>query len=472
MLKVAFLHYHAKPGGVTRVIEQQMQALREDADCILLAGNGGFDQNKNKVLIVPGVGYDGVRSEEPPKKTAEEIIKALQSRWPSGCDVLHVHNPLLRKNRDFLTVLNILKERGVRLFLQIHDTAEDLRPASYYFNDEYPEDCHYAVINARDYSIFLKAGLKPEGLHLLPNSVAPLVNVSTPINQEPSIQKPAKWFLYAVRAIRRKNIGEALLLSCFLPEPFLIGITLPPTSPSDYPSYEQWKAFALSEHLSIQFELGLQFSLEELIQDTYAMVTTSVREGFGFAFLESWTAFKPLVGRRIPHVAEDFTHQGVDLSTLYPEFLIPLDEISEETAKARWSWMIRETFAQYGLTIDEDLLNLEWKNLTREGSIDFPYLHPTIAREFIRRCKAEENLKSRLCTLNPFLGDLLSVSEKMELIRSNREAILRAYSLKKYRERLLDLYKIVQTKEVSQKINKRELLKSFLEPKGFYLGGM
>jgi hypothetical protein len=58
-----------------------------------------------------------------------------------------------------IKILKSLQKRGVNLFLQIHDFAEDGRPFDY-FADEYPADCHNGVINQRDYEILLAAGLK------------------------------------------------------------------------------------------------------------------------------------------------------------------------------------------------------------------------------------------------------------------------------------------------------------------------
>jgi hypothetical protein len=37
-------------------------------------------------------------------------------------------------------------------------------------------------------------------------------------------------YLYPVRAIRRKNIGEALLASLFIPKGRTVAVTLPPTT--------------------------------------------------------------------------------------------------------------------------------------------------------------------------------------------------------------------------------------------------
>ncbi|HOV38594.1 MAG TPA: hypothetical protein PLG79_07730 [Spirochaetales bacterium] len=466
-MRVAFLHYHAKRGGVTRVVEQQMEALRDVAQSLFITGNGTNPETRVKPLIVPGAGYDGMRPEIPPEEIAEEILRAIESRWPSGCDILHVHNPLLRKNRDFLKILKILQKKGVTLFLQIHDTAEDLRPESYYFHEEYPENCHYGVINSRDFQLFLQAGLQPIGLHSLPNCVEPLPQVSSEKGG-----KNRDLVLYAVRAIRRKNVGETILLSCFLSSPYRIGITLPPTSPGDYPSYENWKSFVLKHNFPVEFELGMKYQLETLVDRSCFMITTSIREGFGFAFLEPWTVEKALFGRKIPYLAEDFERRGVDLSDLYEQLRIPLDVLPLADVRGQWETVVRETYGRYKLALEDEELENAWNTLIEGECIDFPYLHPFIAQGMIHRCKEDSSVKKLLLELNPYLENLASPDPDPEKIEKNRETVLRMYSKEKYRDQLLSIYQQVLTVPVKQKIHKKRLLRSFLNPKAFYLGGM
>lgn len=481
MLRIAFLHFHAKPSGVTRVIQQQMDALRNDAECIFIAGNnrnGGPQEGGwglQKALIVAGVGYDGIRPEEEIKSTVSQILKAIESQWHSGCDLIHVHNPLLNKNRDFLAILKTLQDKGIPLFLQIHDTAEDFRPGSYYSQEEYPANCHYGVINSRDYHLFLKAGLKPEGLHLLPNCVTPLVSQ----NQRPTHfshdRSPSPLILYPVRAIRRKNIGEAILLSCFFPPSVHLGITLPPTSPADYPSYESWKSFSLREGLPVYFELGLVKPLSHWIPETLCMISTSIREGFGFTFLEPWTAGRGLIGRRISTVVEDFQQQGIEFPDLYAHLFIPTEYLPLGEARARWEGMVRETYAQYGVPLNPSVLEIVWNRIIEGGKMDYPYLHPLIAQRFIRQCKNNSKLRERLVDLNPFIETSIQqvgIARRLDLIESNRTRVLSAYSQEKYREQLLSVYRKVLTMPVHHSIDKKNLLQSFLDPGFFYLGGM
>ena len=130
--------------------------------------------------------------------TAEDLAlaieKAASSYWkaPSSfrADLFFFHNPLIRKNSILLGALKILS-RSQALLLHNHDLAEDFRP-DVYTGETYPENCHFGVINSRDYSFLLEAGLKAEGLHLLPNEVKACSVV-------PGLEKTR--YLYPVRGI-------------------------------------------------------------------------------------------------------------------------------------------------------------------------------------------------------------------------------------------------------------------------------
>ena len=200
-MKIAFLHYHLKPGGVTTVIEQQINALKDECEMLVLTGEAPEKHLSEKTIVVPEIGYDQpALTRTAPELTARKILHAINAYWPSGCDILHVHNPLLAKNKNFLKILSKLQDNNLRLLLQIHDFAEDGRSGVYYTDEPYPSDCHFCVINSRDYNVLLKSGLDQSGLHLLLNMVTPFDTTFA--------QKISKDFiLYPVRAIRRKNIG-------------------------------------------------------------------------------------------------------------------------------------------------------------------------------------------------------------------------------------------------------------------------
>jgi hypothetical protein len=280
-MKIAFLHYHLKTGGVTTVLRGQIAAILGVGETIVLTGDRAGTAWPCEVVEIPEIGYD--RPESPPHEpqpVADKILKAISNAWSCGCDVLHVHNPTLAKNRCFLRVLNRLQQSGISLFLQIHDFAEDGRPNAY-FREPYPADCHYGVINSRDREILLKAGLDSGGVHLVPNAIQPL-----PLE----VRRPEPLVLYPIRAIRRKNLGEAILLSLFLRNGQRLDVSQPPNSPQDIASYWAWKRYVKEKRLNVNFDVGQKIDFFTLVGTAASMVTTSIAEGFGFSFLEPWTA--------------------------------------------------------------------------------------------------------------------------------------------------------------------------------------
>jgi hypothetical protein len=53
-------------------------------------------------LHISGLGCDSQSQKiDDPEEVADNIIKAILTRWDNGCDILHVHNPILAKNINF-----------------------------------------------------------------------------------------------------------------------------------------------------------------------------------------------------------------------------------------------------------------------------------------------------------------------------------------------------------------------------------
>ncbi|MGD9373989.1 MAG: hypothetical protein PVF14_21350, partial [Desulfobacterales bacterium] len=153
MMKIAFIHYHLKTGGVTTVLRQQLEAVHKDLETLVITGVLPETPFPVDIIHIPQLAYSTTyKHSVDPEAVADAILSAIQSRFDGPCDVLHVHNPTLAKNKSFLKVLTALQRKGLNLLLQIHDFAEDGRPSAY-FAEEYPADCHYCVINYRDYDV-------------------------------------------------------------------------------------------------------------------------------------------------------------------------------------------------------------------------------------------------------------------------------------------------------------------------------
>ncbi|MFH2065526.1 MAG: hypothetical protein ABIK15_10045 [Pseudomonadota bacterium] len=454
-MKIAFIHYHLKPGGVTTVIRQQIEAIQDHCEPIVLAGEKP-EQFQIPVIHIPGIAYDRNNTTgSSPEKTAEDIIRAIHNVWPDGCDIVHIHNPILAKNRNFLNVLKILHRKGFRLLLQIHDFAEDGRPFSYY-SENYPEDCHYCVINSRDHGILKNAGLSDQGLHLLPN----MVNTIDRNSPECRLQN---FVLYPVRAIRRKNIGEAILLSLFFKNNETLAVTLPPNSPMDMASYHGWQEYVALHHLPMMFEASARHDFSSLVRAAEFIMTTSISEGFGFSFLEPWTADQILWGRNLPEICMDFQQKGIRLENLYTRIKIPMGWLSRKALFQAFQSTMEQSLKLFGYPVDTFDPVDGFQEFIQNDNLDFGMLSELFQKQVISHILASPENKKNLIAENPFLSEI-NVSDQQSIVAHNKRITLLSYNQSNYQKILLRIYESVKQLPIVHAIDKEKLLFQFLTP--------
>ena len=462
MMKIVLIHYHLKTGGVTTVLRQQLEAIHKNFEALVITGTPPKTPFPVDIIHIPQLAYSTTYPDPiNPEAVADAIVAAIHSRFDGPCDVLHVHNPTLAKNRSFLKVLTALQRKGLNLLLQIHDFAEDGRPSAY-FAEEYPADCHYCVINDRDYDVLLRAGLKKEGLHRLPNTVNPYSEPRQPVPMKPMV-------LYPIRAIRRKNIGEAILLSLFFKNQEFLAVTLPPNSPTDIKSYSAWKSFVKDYHFNVEFDKGLKDDFTSLMQSARWLITTSITEGFGFSFLEPWLFEKVLWGRELADICQDFESNGIRLDHLYPRLNVSLDWINYHQFFQTWKNCIITVCSLFQVTIDNTRIKDAFDTITENGSIDFGLLNEVHQKKIITGLIFNRGRFDQMCRLNPFLSDPGNVSNADKLVKNNKRAIIETYNKDTYRRKLIDMYQKVAQSEVKQRINKAVLISTFLNPEQFSL---
>jgi len=462
-MKIAFIHYHLKTGGVTTVIKQQVEALKDDCDILVLTGEQAEPDFPGDTVHVPGIGYDrGENKPGDPAKTADLVADAIFSQWKEGCDILHVHNPCLAKSINFLNILGKLQEKGIKLFAQVHDFAEDGRPLSYNFIDEYVPDCHYGVINSRDYSILLLSGLKQEGLHRIFNTVTPVVQPEEGGRTEHLV-------LYPVSAMRRKNIGEAILVSLFFRNRETLAITRSPNSPADIKSFEGWKQFAADNHLDTVFDASSNRDFRELVRSAKFLITTSITEGFGFSFLDPWAARKALWGRKLPDICEDFEKNGIDLGRLYTGLTVPVDWFGKEEFYNVWKSTLKKNCSMFKYPVDLIDFDRAFAYTIKNDCVDFGLLDERFQKRIISKVLLDDKCADRLKIINPHLSDIDTGSDDKNLIENNFKKVADNYNKELYRKKLLDIYSKVINREVRHRINKKILISQFLDAMNFSL---
>jgi hypothetical protein len=459
-MKIAFMHYHLKTGGVTTVLRKQLDAVARQCETLVFTGLLPEVPFPADIVHIPELGYSSeYKGSFDPQNVAQAILKAIHSRFNGPCDVLHVHNPTLAKNRLFLRILKSLQNKDVRLFLQIHDFAEDGRPLAY-FAEEYPANCHYGVINSRDYKILIKAGLNKNGLHRLENPVDPYDGQQ--LDQTSTV-------LYPIRAIRRKNIGEAVLLSLFFKHGQTLAVTLPPNSPADMQSYESWKAFVKDQKLNVVFDRGQSHDFKTMVLSAASLVTTSITEGFGFSFLEPWVFGKLLWGRKLPEICRDFEMNGIQLKHLYAGLFVPLEWIDFRRFKKKWTTCVLNASALFNFNIDQARIRNAFDAITKDGTVDFGLLDESSQKKVILQLVSSINNREELIRRNAFLLDPGTITDQNALISENQAVIRQHYNPTLYRQRLGEIYHRVGSTAVEHRIDKTVLISEFFNLEKFSL---
>jgi len=299
-------------------------------------------------------------------------------------------------------------------------------------------------------------------LHLLSNTVSPFK-----VQPEKRIHKEI--VLYPVRAIRRKNIGEALLLSLFFQNNEILAITLPPNSPRDWATYDGWKKFAHDHGLNVIFEATTHYDFIVLVKSAKCLITTSISEGFGVAFLEPWTAGQALVGRNLPDICRDFSQNGILLDHLYNQILIPVDWFDINQFYEKWKTCILNNACRFHIEIADSRIDTAFQTITKDNCIDFAYLNEDMQQLVISTLINDTSFIKQILQLNTFLADVTRIPDCHDRISHNMTSVLSSYSKKAYQHRLMDTYAKVVQKPVTHLIDKQALAREFLNPETFSL---
>ena len=475
-MNIAILHYHLNRGGVTRVITNHLLAL----DSALSAGEGcrcavvfggraaGWPHDLQERLksirlslhTVDRLDYDssGRLQSETLAKELRSVLRCLQ--FDPETTVLHAHNHSLGKNPSLPGALARLADEGFGLLLQLHDFAEDFRPDNYRMLRAvlgesvaaalYPQALriHYAVLNRRDRLVLLGAGIEKDRLQFLPNPVpelGPLPDrgaARQQLFQQLGVSPDETFLLYPVRAIRRKNVGEALLWSLLVSgENCRLGITLAPLNPAEQTRYERWKRVAHDLRLPVLFETGEQGRLrfEENLSAADRIVTTSIAEGFGLVYLETWLADRMLLGRNLSEITADFSKAGIRLDGLYERLAVPVEYVGRDEFEQAFRESYSRVLTAYGRpALSPQKWDAVFERKVRSSCIDFGDLNEALQEHVLRRAASDAEVRDHRRRLNPGVAAFADADESV--IRHNRRVVRRAYSVGAFGRRLLSVY--------------------------------
>ena len=482
-MQLAILHYHLSSGGVARVVQNHLLALAQVSPearperVLLVEGGRGRDWHlgpwaEQLPFPIHGQAIEGLDYDAPDAVATGDLATALESMllaegYRPEETVLHWHNHSLGKNVSVPLAVRRLAERGYRLLLQIHDFAEDFRPDNYRKlatalaeGDEdslpevlYPqaEHLHYATLNSRDHQVLSQAGVVDERLHLLPNPVSPPERFDDApkarrlVYEALELPNTGNLLTYTVRGIRRKNLGEMLLCSTLCEDSWLF-VTLAPQNPAERASFDRWKR--LSEELGLPCRFGMpagaDLSFSQILAASDALVTTSIAEGFGMAFLEAWLAGRLLLGRDLPEITSDFRQTGLDLSDLYCELLIPTAWVDRRQFVDQLGRTVAGVLDAFGRSLPSQAeLDRQIGRLLDGPTVDFARLPGGLQTDMIRRTAGSEQDRRQVLELNPrlqFGPERFTGPAAEERIAANAAVVGESFSLAALGAKLSDIY--------------------------------
>ncbi|WP_319586457.1 glycosyltransferase [uncultured Desulfobulbus sp.] len=475
-MRVALVHYHLQSGGVTRIICHLQRALNQrGVKTVVLTGKPPSLQGDGDFQVIPGLQYEADRPAISPSDLAVQMRTEATAALGGPPDLWHVHNHSLGKSLVLPITLRLLADQGERILFQIHDFAEDGRPANYramlatmaegqrevLSRLLYPRagHLHYAVLNSRDFDSLEAAGLDAGHLHFLLNPVdlGPL-----PVEISPTANAAPLW-LYPTRAIRRKNLGEFLLWAAMAPQGTRFATTSGPENPLEQPRYRRWRQVATDLGLPVQFELVGPggYSFIELLQRADVAVTTSVAEGFGMAFLEPWLFGTPVCGRNLPEIMSSSGDEGIQLPWSYDRLDVPLEWLGRDRVEAAAREGLLRNLAAYGRKPGKDDLERLLTAWICEDRVDFGRLDETLQEAVLRRLVSSGG---QAALLRPdTLPDAVNLHAPLV---ENRRILRSRYTLERYGEAVEAVYQQVANSAITVpgNLDGEVLLDRFLAP--------
>lgn len=362
---MVILHYHLRPGGVRRVIElaapylvREMKSVRR---VVIASGERpevGWEKVIRKALAPLPVEFFidasfGYLTDQ--RGTISQILRNVRNGLAKLLGNMDQNGPLvwahnLGIGRNLILTNELSKacaQKRISLLLHHHDWWFDNRwshwpqmrragfpslksVANVIFAAE--AKIQHITINRADQRILSRHSKSRS--HWLPNLID-----RSPKPAPSRVRKAREWleeiigernpsiWLMPCRALRRKNIAEAILLAKWLrPDGWLV-TTGGPSSENERDYFAELSA-KVKEHRwrvklgVLQGDESRKPPVGDLMAASEAVVLTSIQEGFGLPFLEAAAAGRPLIARSLPNIAPDLAQFGFKFAQYYDDIVI------------------------------------------------------------------------------------------------------------------------------------------------------
>ncbi|MFW6378716.1 MAG: glycosyltransferase [Nanoarchaeota archaeon] len=334
---ITFLHYFFRNDGVTNVVLNNLrglQQLQKGYDFQLAASyfatNLPEDITKKKIVL------------DDPKRSIDLMVQDLESLSQTS-SMFIIENPTVGLYPNSMYAFKRFTEKNpdFPVLFRIHDTDYDRAadPGDYSLISE-NGDRYARTGNAKYITPISSTSRKLKRRDFIDSSVLenPIrtylfemndkrkelsYDLRKKLHENGFVGSDQKILTYPVRVFPTKNIEEALLDTKLLNMDGLdykLIVTL-----FNHEKYSKLMK-DLSEDYGIPSSIGEVhdfitfddgFTIANLYDISDAAITTSIYEGFGYAFVEPWLSRTPLVGRDLPETTSDFKNNGLDMGSLY-----------------------------------------------------------------------------------------------------------------------------------------------------------
>lgn len=390
-MTLLIVHYHLRPGGIRRVIEQAAPHLvrtsAQNAPCvcglqpitrvILAAGEAAEDAWQARfaralspvrlaVHIEPAFGYlaEHRRAPDAIRNRIRRALNTLLDVVSADHGAVWAHN--LGVGRNWILSEELARacaQHNVPLLSHHHDwwfdhrwtRWEELRRAGHRTRDAaarivFPSEGRvvHVAINHADAAVLQKHCARRAAW--LPNLTVPMPPpppqrvafarrwLQTRCGVAASAETPV--WLAPTRVLRRKNLAEALLLTRWLRPEAWLAVAGAASSATEAPYARALQAAARRHRWPLR--LGVLADapppvprMTELLAACEAVLLTSIQEGFGLPYLEAAAARRPLLARRLLNIAPDLRRFGFRFPYAYDDIRVAPDLFDWRAERAR-----------------------------------------------------------------------------------------------------------------------------------------
>jgi glycosyltransferase involved in cell wall biosynthesis len=466
-LKLIIVHYHLRPGGIRRVIEQGAPQIVAHSglpvsEVVLATGeladpawHGNFERllgpTPVRTVVEPSFGYFAEQRGAPAglRRRVRAACARLLARLAPEEAVVWAHNLGIARNLLLSDELaRTCAERGLTLVSHHHDWWFDNRWI------RWPEmrRCGAKNIAAAARVVFpadpsvRHVAINGEDARLLgdhfPRTTGWMPNLTDRGDEPPRgrVQAARRWldtqlnlrgapvWIVPCRLLRRKNVAEALLLTRWLrPEATLV-TTGAASSGDELPYFERIRDAARRHRWPLRMGVlagggeARKPSVPELLRASEVVLLTSVQEGFGLPFIEAAAAGRPLIARRLPIIAPDLDRFGFRFPNLYDDVLVAPSLFDWEAERVRQ----RKAFATWRRALPAAARRLAATPLVLDaaGPCAVPFSRLTLTAQLeVLSLPAEESW-AQCIKLNPWLKGwkLRSAAERLAPLQWPRGA--------------------------------------------------